>query len=149
LHSPTRDDKRACMPAAPKLTASPWPFLLRASLLSCTGYFTAMAAAHFTSFKVPVLFIYYDTPFYAYQDKIISFCALAFAIFFHTASFNRATVPAAIATMAVVVAGLSAVNVSAELAEVLDGRPTTMYWLQTAMIAGLTAWLAVCYAKSA
>ncbi len=37
------------------------------------AYFVAMAIAHWVGFKVPVLFIYYDTPYYAYQDKIISF----------------------------------------------------------------------------
>jgi hypothetical protein len=49
--------------------------LLKLALLAGVGYFCAMAAAHWASFKVPVLFIYFDVPFYEYQDKIISFCA--------------------------------------------------------------------------
>jgi hypothetical protein len=52
--------------------------LLQLALLAGVAYFLAMSAAHFTSFKVPVLFIYYDTPFYEYQDKIISFCAFTY-----------------------------------------------------------------------
>jgi hypothetical protein len=42
------------------------------------AYFCCMAVAHFFSIKVPVLFVYYNTPFHAYQDKIISFAVCAY-----------------------------------------------------------------------
>ena len=45
-------------------------------------YFILMALAHFFSVKVPVLFIYYDVPYHAYQDRIISFAVCAYVIFF-------------------------------------------------------------------
>ena len=45
-------------------------------------YFCLMAAAHFVGLKYPLVFVYYDTPFYAYQDKIISFAVLAYASLF-------------------------------------------------------------------
>jgi hypothetical protein len=44
--------------------------VLKWSLLAGVGYFLAMTTAHFVSFKVPVLFIYYDVPFYAYQVRV-------------------------------------------------------------------------------
>lgn len=109
--------------------------LLRVGLLAGVAYFLAMAAAHFTSFKVPILFIYYDTPFYSYQDKIISFCAVVYAILFYTAAEHIQAVPGALAAMAVTVAGLSAVNVSDDLARVLNGGSTQVYWIETGLIA--------------
>ena len=46
------------------------------------------------------------------------------------------------------VLGLSAVNSSAALAQMIDGGTTTAYWLQTGMIAGLLIWLVVLYRLS-
>ena len=54
-------------------------------------------------------------------------------------------VPAAIAAMVVTVLGLSAVTTSDALAQVLEGRSTLMYWLQTGAIAGYAAVLAMLY----
>ncbi|MEW6640403.1 MAG: hypothetical protein AB1586_07840 [Pseudomonadota bacterium] len=122
--------------------------ILKWSLLAGVGYFCCMAAAHFTGFKVPVLFIYYDVPFYAYQDKIISFCAFTYACLFHAAAQHRAAVPAALVSIVVTVLGLSAVNLSEALHSVLKGAPTTAYWIQTVMIAGYAVWLIVFYVRS-
>jgi hypothetical protein len=98
-------------------------------------YFCAMSLAHFFSLKYPILFIYYDVPFYAYQDKIISFCAFTYACLFYAAAQNRATIPAALVSLSATVLGLSLVNVSSALEDVLHGKPTTAYWLQTGLIA--------------
>lgn len=49
--------------------------LLSLALFAGVAYFVAMSVAHFVGFKIPVLFIFYDVPSNAYQDKIISFCA--------------------------------------------------------------------------
>lgn len=38
------------------------------AFLAGVVYFSCMAFAHFFGIKVPVLFVYYDTPYYAYQD---------------------------------------------------------------------------------
>ncbi len=45
-----------------------------------------MAVAHFFEIKVPILFVYYDTPYYAYQDKIISFAVVAYICLFASAA---------------------------------------------------------------
>jgi hypothetical protein len=53
------------------------------AFLAGVAYFCCMAFAHFFGVKVPVLFVYYDTPFYAYQDKIISFAVCAYIALFY------------------------------------------------------------------
>jgi hypothetical protein len=99
------------------------------------AYFICMAIAHFFGIKVPVLFVYYDTPFYAYQDKIISFAVCAYVALFYSAALYRPVALNAIFVLAITVAGLSAVNVSEALASVLRSDQSTLpYWLQTGAI---------------
>lgn len=118
--------------------------LLKAGLYAGVAYFCCMAAAHFTGFKVPLLFVYFDVPSNHYQDMIIAFCAFTYAVLFFTAARVRAAVPGALVALAGTVLGLSAVNASPALASMLaDDAPTTAYWAQTALIAGYAAVLAV------
>lgn len=118
------------------------------AFLSGAVYFCCMAIAHFFSFKYPVLFVYYDTPFYAYQDKIISFAVCAYIALFISASQHRAAALYAIVVLAITVLGLGAVNLSSELASVLkDGQSTMPYWLQTGAIACYLLLLIVLYSK--
>ncbi|WP_194945606.1 hypothetical protein [Limnohabitans sp. DM1] len=98
-------------------------------------YFCLMAAAHFMGLKYPLLFVYYDTPFYAYQDKIISFAVLAYASLFYAAIRHVQVVPMALFALGVTVLGLAAVNVSSDLQSVLQGQGTLMYWFQTGFFA--------------
>ena len=121
---------------------------LRIGLWAGVGYFCCMAVAHFFGLKYPLLFVYYDVPFYAYQDKIISFAVVAYVCLFANAALNRSAVPFALIALGVTVLGLSAVNVSTALAAVLDGRSTGVYWLQTALIAAYLVWLIVLYATT-
>jgi hypothetical protein len=123
--------------------------LLKYSLLAGVAYFCAMSFAHFTGQKIPLLFVYYDVPFHAYQDKIISFAVIAYACLFYSAAQERRVVPAALVAMCVTVLGLAAVNVSQALHSVLDGRSTTAYWVQTALFAGYFIWLFVLYRRDA
>ncbi len=109
--------------------------MLPALLQAGAVYFTAMAFAHFFGLKYPILFIYYDVPFYEYQDKIISFCSFTYACLFYAASQNAETVPAALMSMLATVLGLSYINASDALAKVLNGGVTTAYWAQTGLIA--------------
>ena len=122
--------------------------LLRYSLWLGVAYFCCMAGAHFFGLKYPLLFVYYDVPFFAYQDKIISFAVVAYVCLFANAALHRIAVPAALAALGTTVAGLSAVNLSDALASVIEGRSTFAYWLQTALIAGYFVWLLALYVKS-
>ena len=98
-------------------------------------YFCLMATAHFMGLKYPLLFVYYDTPFYAYQDKIISFSVLAYASLFYAAIRHIQVVPMALFALGVTVLGLSLVNISSDLQSVLQGQGTLIYWLQTGFFA--------------
>jgi hypothetical protein len=121
--------------------ANPPPVLLRLALWAGVAYFCCMAVAHFFGLKYPLLFVYYDVPFHAYQDKIISFAVVAYVCLFANAAWHRSGVPAAIVALGVTVLGLSAVNVSDALGSVLDGRSTLAYWIQTGLIAAYFALL--------
>ena len=127
-------------------TGSLPPVPLRLALWAGVAYFCCMALAHFFGLKYPILFVYYDVPFYAYQDKIISFAVVAYACLFANAALHRSGVPAAIVALGVTVLGLSAVNVSDALGSVLDGRSTLAYWIQTGLIAAYLAVLLGLYA---
>lgn len=103
--------------------------------LAGAAYFVCMAIAHYFSIKAPVLFVYYDTPFYAYQDKIISFAVCAYIGLFWSAAFNRSVAIVAIVVLSVTVLGLATVNRSDALASVLSSEQTTLpYWAQTIAI---------------
>ena len=124
------------------------PQLLRLGLLACIIYFIAMSIAHFFGIKVPILFVYYDTSFYAYQDKIISFAVASYIGLFYAASRDIKTVPVALAVLAATVLGLVSVNLSEALAYVLqEGQSTWPYWAQTAMLAGIWCVLVVLYLR--
>ena len=111
-------------------------------------YFCFMAGAHFFGIKVPVLFVYWDTPFHAYQDRIISFAVCAYVALFHAASRERAVALSANVVLTVTVLGLCSVNLSDDLAAVLeDGQSTLPYWLQTGAIAAYSAVLWGLYAR--
>ena len=123
------------------------PFL-RYALLAGALYFCCMAVAHFFGIKLPLLFVYFDTPFYAYQDKIISFAVVSYVALFYSAAQHRAVVPAALIVLGVTVLGLASVNVSDALAMVLEeNQSTLLYWNQTAMIAAYFVVLLVLFLR--
>ena len=105
-----------------------------------------MAIAHFFGIKQPLLFVYYDTPVYAYQDKIIAFAVTAYIALFFSAARNRAVVSAALAVLGITVLGLASVNLSDALRSVLrEGQTTFPYWIQTGLIAAYLVLLLVLF----
>ena len=118
------------------------------AFLAGTVYFCCMAVVHFFGIKVPVLFVYYDTPFYAYQDKIIAFAVCAYIALFYSASKHRSSAPPAIIVLALTVLGLGSVNMSDALESVLnEGQSTLPYWLQTGAIAVYVVILTTLYIR--
>ncbi len=111
-------------------------------------YFCCMAVAHYFGIKIPILFVYYDTPYYAYQDKIISFAVCAYIALFYSASQYRPVALNAIVVLAITVLGLSSINYSDSLGSVLhEGQSTVPYWLQTGAIAFYLVVLLFLYIK--
>lgn len=124
--------------------------LTRYAFLAGVAYFCCMALAHFFGIKQPLLFVYYDTPFHAYQDKIISFAVTAYIALFWLASKSREAVPAALIVMALTVLGLASVNMSDALASVLtEGQSTLPYWIQTILIGAYLAVLTALWRRDA
>lgn len=69
-------------------------------------YFMGVSMAHMLGIKVPLLFVYYNAPSYAYQDRIISFLSFGWSMFLFTVS--RDPVKNRDAVKAVLIAGLAA-----------------------------------------
>ncbi|MES9991565.1 MAG: hypothetical protein ABW098_06390 [Candidatus Thiodiazotropha sp.] len=116
--------------------------------LAGAAYFVCMAIAHFFGLKVPILFVYYDTPYYAYQDKIISFAVCAYIGLFWSAASNRSVALVAIIVLAITVVGLVSVNISEALASVMSTEQTTLpYWMQTIAIGMYLAILLFMYIR--
>tara|TARA_Y100001960_G_C14770843_1_gene879915 strand:+ start:3351 stop:3746 length:396 start_codon:yes stop_codon:yes gene_type:complete len=122
--------------------------LLKGLLVAGGLLFTAMAIAHFFSIKVPGLFVYYDTPFYNYQDKVISFAVLAYVALFRIALKHKDVVPYILTVMVATVAGLMYINTSPEFIVLLEeGQSTAPYWAQIINIACYSALLAFAYLR--
>lgn len=122
----------------------------RFAFLAGCVYFACMAVAHFFGVKAPLLFVYYDTPFYAYQDKIISFSITAYIGLWYAASRSREVVPVALVVGALTVLGLASVNMSATLASLLEeGQKTSPYWVQTGLIAAYWVLLVALWRRDA
>ena len=121
--------------------------LLRSLLLICVAFFVCMGLAHFFGLKWPVLFVYWDTPFYAYQDKIIAFTLITYCALFLGAARHRVMVPYALVSIWGTVLGLALVNLSDALAQVLSGNGTLPYWLITGVFAALAAVLTALWAR--
>ena len=122
--------------------------LLRYALLALVAYFICMSGAHYFGIKLPLLFVYYDTPFYAYQDKIISFSVVSYVALFFSAANNRAVVPAALTVLGITVLGLASVNMSDALASVLiEGQSTLPYWIQTGLFGAMIPVLILLYLR--
>ncbi len=117
--------------------------LLRGLLLVVSAFFLAMASAHFLGLKYPLLFVYYDVPFYAYQDRIIAAILLPYAILFFATSRHKLLLPYTLVALWITIFGLSYINQSADLALVLDGQSPQIYWLQTAAFAALALVLTI------
>ena len=120
--------------------------LLKFSLLFGCIYFACMSIAHFFSIKVPILFVYFDTEYFAYQDKIISFAVTAYIALFYLASKDRKNVPAALIVLGITTLGLTSINLSSQLKVAMTSGQTLLpYWLETAFIASYLVVLTVLY----
>ena len=108
--------------------------ILKTLLLAGSIYFTSVAIVHFLGIKIPVLYIYYDIPSNAYQDRIISVLCFAFAIFLFAGykifEQNFIIVKYIVLAGFVAVLGLYVNNfISAE-----NLKMNLIYWLEIAII---------------
>lgn len=113
--------------------------LLRLLLWACAAFLAAMAAAHLAGLKMPGLFVYFDIPSEAYQDRIIAVGLFGHVGLILAATRDRGVLPFLLVAVWASVLGLGGINLSDDLASHLGGRSTLPYWLGTGALAGLAA----------
>ena len=123
---------------------------LKWSLLSGAAYFLLVAGTYFLGHKVPFLNIYYDLPSIPYEDKIISFSALGWSMFFvggysSTKRGSLRSVRYIVLACAGAVGMLCFINFFGDLRAQYGSVNYFVYWVETGLLAVYTAWLAILY----
>lgn len=126
--------------------------ILKVSLLAGGAFALAVSVAHFFGMKIPFLYVYFDVPSNAYQDKLISFTAFGWAMFFVATYSNMKrgslrSVRYVIISGAVLVGGLVMLNFLSEFG-VPEGGHRLLYWLATGVFGVFFGWLALLYVLS-
>ena len=109
--------------------------ILKYSLLAGAIYFALVAIVHLIGYKVPVLFIYFNVPSYAYQDRIISFLAFGWAVFMYSAYLNpqnKELVRANLISGIGAIIGLSSINVFTDFKSLSAEINVLYFWMETA-----------------
>ncbi len=127
--------------------------ILKWSLLAGSLYFFCVACTHMIGAKLPILFVYFDVPSYAYQDRIISFLAFGWAVFLFTAGrdplVQPALVKAILAAGAAAVCGLSIINLTTDFHALDPQIDARIFWLETAGLSLYWLWLVAFHFRSA
>lgn len=125
--------------------------ILRVSVLAGSVYFSLVAVAHLSGLKIPGLFIYFELPSYAFQDKIVALFALGWAVFFYTASKDPLKyiklVEAIIISGAAAIIILFIINLSTDFSSLNKLTDIKIIWLQTSLLFIYWLWLVVFYFK--
>ena len=126
--------------------------ILKWSLLAGATYFFAVAVVHMFGHKVPVLFVYFNVPSHAYQDRIISFLCFGWSVFLFTAFINPIKnldlVKAILIAGAGAIAGLSVINITTDFRELSESIYVSLFWIETLGISIYLLWLIIFYFRS-
>jgi len=126
--------------------------ILKWSLLAGALYFFSVSVVHMLGVKVPVLFIYFNVPSYAYQDRIISFLTFGWAVFFFTAftdpQKNSALVKAILVAGAGALIGVSVINAATDFPSLDPAINPMVFWLEAAGLFIYWLWLVVFHFRS-
>jgi hypothetical protein len=123
---------------------------LKWSLLGGAVYFLMVAVAHFFALKVPFLYIYYDLPSEAYQDKIIAFTTFGWSMFFVAgySSVKRMSLRSVryiVIAGAGAVAGLGLINLFTNFNQLYADAQPLFYWIETGALSAYLIWVAALY----
>lgn len=112
--------------------------ILKLSLLAGAIYFFLVSVAHLSGLKIPGLFIYFEIPSYSYQDNIVAFLTLGWAIFFYTAFTNPlkniALVKAILVAGAAAIIILCLINISTNFLPLNNSVNIKIIWLETTIL---------------
>lgn len=121
--------------------------ILKYSFLAGAAYFFFISIFHILGIKIPGFFIYYDIPSYPYQDKIISFLAFGWALFFYSASKIKEVIPFVLVSCFVALLSLANINSSTDFYALSNSANSTPFWIQTAILLVYVSWLTVFYLR--
>ena len=127
--------------------------ILKWSLFAGALYFFSISVVHMLGIKVPMLFIYFNVPSNAYQDRIISFLAFGWSVFLFTAFTNpqkrSALVKAVLVAGAGALIGLCINNLFTDFQSFSSDINVNVFWLETTGILIYWLWLVIFYFLSA
>lgn len=123
--------------------------ILKYLLLLGAVYFLGISVAHLLSLKIPGLFVYFNVPSYAYQDKIISFLAFGWAVSLFVAFMNPIANKSIIKSFIIAglgaIIGLSTINLSADFNELTKNINRNIFWAETIILSIYLFVLAIFY----
>jgi hypothetical protein len=121
--------------------------ILKWSLLPGVIYFLGVGIAHMAGIKIPLLYIYFNIPSYGYQDKIISFLSLGWAIFFLTAFINPEKNMHLIKSLVIAgfgaIIGLGVINLSTNFRGLAPTSNIFVFWIELLVLSFYLIWLCV------
>lgn len=126
---------------------------LKWSLFGGAVYFLLVAIVHLAGIKVPGLYIYFDIPSHAYQDRIIALLSFGWCMFLYS-GFRLVGSGQTRPVRYIIFAGIAAIicllliNNSFEIKELAADKSRWVYMLETMMIFGYTIWIVILYVKS-
>ena len=125
---------------------------LKYSLLAGAIYFASVATVHLLGIKLPILFVYFNVPSHAYQDRIISFMAFGWAAWLFTTSTDpikyRAMAKAILIAGAVAIAELSLINATTDFQSFSSSIRVETFWVETFGLFIYWLWLVVFFYRS-
>lgn len=115
--------------------------ILKFSLLAGAFYFSAIAVAHVTGFKVPGLFIFYSAPSHQYQNTIIAFLAFGWTVLFYIGAQHLMLVKYVLVAALVALVGLSYITAGTDFSAQGGPSSATPFWIQITLLALYVGWL--------
>jgi hypothetical protein len=122
---------------------------IRIPLFIGAGYFLLVSIAHAFEYKIPGLFIYFNVPSYAYQDKIISLLAFGWSVFFYYAAktISKNAVKAILVCGIAAIIMLFTINFSGELTRISGNKNVLVFNIQAGIFVLYWLWIAFAYGK--
>jgi len=126
--------------------------ILRWLLFAGSFYFFLVATFHMIGIKIPPLFIYYNVPSYAYQDRIIAFLTFGWSVFLFTAFLNpiknKMLIQAILVAGVGAIIGLEIINTYTDFESFSNTINPTIFRFETLALAVYLVLLTIYYNKA-
>lgn len=121
---------------------------LKYSFLFGAIYFALVSIVHMVGYKIPVLFVYFNVPSYAYQDRIISFLAFGWAVFMFSGFLNpknKELIRTILIAGCGAIVGLATINLLTDFEGLSSEINIVYFWLETLGLFIYVLWLLYLY----